>query len=248
MTGKTHRLGGMLCSVVGFELLRQKGLLLPDVNVALQWLAMYPFCMWGSTASDLDHHWESCPSHDMVSFGINKLLHLTKGMDSRLSEKLTDKEKQERIDYKVAHTFNAHHRSWQTHSDLTLFVVVWLIHYIMSLEVATYDTVILSLILMGIALGVTAHFILDILTPEGITSVLRVAFNWVYNLSAKKRKKRKKTRVKVSLVPNKEYFATGGKWETFIQKLLKVLTVLAVLYEGYIAFSPYLPYSISLGG
>ena len=32
MTGKTHKAGGMLVSIVGFAILREKGLLLPDVN------------------------------------------------------------------------------------------------------------------------------------------------------------------------------------------------------------------------
>lgn len=239
MTGKTHRLGGMLCSIVGFELLRHKGLLLPDVNVGLQWLTMYPFCMWGSIASDLDHHWESCPSHDLISFGINKMLHLTAKTDRRLGEKLTEKEKKGNPRYQIAHFLNARHRSWQTHSDLTLFAVIWLIHYIMALEVATYDTVILSLILMGVALGIAAHFVLDALTPEGITLVLLRTLGLVT---------KKKIRYKLGLVPNKEFFATGGKWEMFIQRFLKFLLVCAVIYEGYIFLAPYLPYTISLGG
>ena len=57
MTGNTHRAGGMLCSVVGFALLKEQGLLLPEINPCIQWLVMYPFCYWGSTASDLDHNW-----------------------------------------------------------------------------------------------------------------------------------------------------------------------------------------------
>ena len=43
MTGKTHRAGGILCSIIGFAILKEKGLLLPDVNEGLQWLIIYPF-------------------------------------------------------------------------------------------------------------------------------------------------------------------------------------------------------------
>ena len=123
MTGKTHRAGGFLCSVVGFALLRENNLLLPNVNEGLQWLMMYPFCMWGSVASDLDHHWQSCPMKDPPSYVVNKLLHLTAPVQKSL-EKAGDKKSGV---YKVAKTFNASHRSWQTHSDLTLFVMIGLL-------------------------------------------------------------------------------------------------------------------------
>ena len=77
MTGKTHKMGGMLMSVVGFTVLKNNGLLLANVNEGLQWLMIYPFCMWGSIASDLDHHWDSCPSKDIPSWFVHKALHIT---------------------------------------------------------------------------------------------------------------------------------------------------------------------------
>ena len=36
MTGKTHRVGGMVCVLGGFTYLESKGLLLRDVNPLLQ--------------------------------------------------------------------------------------------------------------------------------------------------------------------------------------------------------------------
>ncbi len=78
MTGKTHRQGGMLCSLVGFALLKQNGLLNPEVNELVQLLVMYPFCVWGSVASDLDHEWDSAPTKGYPDFVINKALHITK--------------------------------------------------------------------------------------------------------------------------------------------------------------------------
>ena len=67
MTGKTHRVGGMLCCLGGYTLLEANGMLLGDVNPLLQLTIMYPFAIYGSTVSDLDHHWQSAPSKDIVS-------------------------------------------------------------------------------------------------------------------------------------------------------------------------------------
>ena len=43
MTGKTHKAGGMLCTIVGFTILKENGLLINNVNEGVQWLMMYPF-------------------------------------------------------------------------------------------------------------------------------------------------------------------------------------------------------------
>ena len=51
MTGKTHQLGGELSAVVGFIFLKERGLLLDDVNPDLQVVALYPFSLWGRATS-----------------------------------------------------------------------------------------------------------------------------------------------------------------------------------------------------
>ena len=79
MTGKTHRVGGMLCVLGGFTYLESKGLLLRNVNPLLQLTVMYPFALYGSIVSDLDHNANSIPSKDIVSIAINRVLHLTSG-------------------------------------------------------------------------------------------------------------------------------------------------------------------------
>jgi hypothetical protein len=53
MLGKTHRAGGTVFMMVGFEVMRAKGLLLPDVNPFIQLAVMYPISQWGSTLPDL---------------------------------------------------------------------------------------------------------------------------------------------------------------------------------------------------
>lgn len=230
MTGETHRAGGAVISVVGFLMLRQHSLLLPDVNEGLQLLVMYPFTMWGSVASDLDHHWDSCPAKDAPSWCINKALHLgtpvRKARDSLINGK-------KGIGYKLLGILDASHRSWQTHSDLTLLSIIFLLWSVMTTKHGT-DLAILSLILTGIGLGVVAHLILDILTPQGIWSCLFVGINKLISLVL--HKDVILLPEKIHLVPNIGFFATGGMWETAIRRLLKIAAVLSVVYLMVLMF------------
>jgi hypothetical protein len=248
MTGKTHRAGGMLASIVGFAILRQKGLLLSDVNEGLQWLVIYPFTMWGSIASDLDHHWDSCPQKDYPSRAINLALHITKPVKDSMDKNLTNSQKEHNIVYKTADLLNASHRSWQTHSDLTLFLILYLLNSVISgkiLSLSAVDTALAILVLTGITLGIISHFILDCITPDGIWLVglaildkLLKLFNPRINIPKK-----------LHLVPKTAFFATGGKWEEFVQKVLKIATVVAVIWFLCILLQPVLgdliPYQIN---
>lgn len=247
MTGKTHKMGGMLVSLVGFAILREKGLLLPNVNEGLQWLVMYPFTMWGSIASDLDHHWDSCPQKDYPSKMVNMALHITKPVQKSLDKTLSEKEKKKNLVYKISDLFNAKHRSWQTHSDLTLISMIallWCTFSGMIPSLGAVDMTILTLVLTGICLGIIAHFILDVLTPEGIWLTILVILNKLLKLF----NPRINIPQKLHLVPHKEFFATGGKWEKLVQKVLKVATVVAVLWFLYVLLEPWIstiiPYKI----
>lgn len=46
MTAKTHVLGGMTLALGGFMYLDKSGLLLPDVNEALQMAIIMPYAIW----------------------------------------------------------------------------------------------------------------------------------------------------------------------------------------------------------
>lgn len=250
MTGKTHRQGGMLVSVLGFALLKENGLLLPEINVGLQWLVMYPFCQWGSTALDLDHHWDSCPSKDYPSWMINKLLHLTEPLENSiettydLAKKLkignrTKKKLNSNVIYKVSSLLNAKHRSWQTHSELTLGVMLYLLDCVMQSRFTTLsavDTAILSLVLMGVVIGVIAHLFLDCLTPGGI----HLVSSCILNKILKKCGVNLKLPETFKLVPKLPFFATNSKWEQIIQGLLKVGTFISLIYLGCCIIQPYI--------
>ena len=212
MTGKTHRIGGMLCCLVGYSVLESKGMLIPDVNNLGQLAVMYPFALFGSVVSDQDHHFESAPAKDLVGYGINKVLHLTTTLRKK-KEKL--KEERNIGSGKlnpVLSLFDAKHRSWQTHSDLFLALFIYLSWFVMfSASGGTTDSAILRLIVTGLTLGVLSHMILDLITPEGLWSFFKIALNKLFGL---------KLRNHISLVPNIKFFATSGPWEKLIQKLM----------------------------
>jgi hypothetical protein len=90
------------------------------------------------------------------------------------------------------------------------------------------------LILTGIGLGVVAHLILDILTPQGIWSCLFVGINKLISLVL--HKDVILLPEKIHLVPNIGFFATGGMWETAIRRLLKIAAVLSVVYLMVLMF------------
>ena len=181
-------------------LLRDNGMLLGNVDPLLQLTVMYPFAIYGSTVSDLDHNWDSCPSKDIVSYLINKILHLTTNINKDKTNVLS--------------LFNAKHRSWQTHSDMFLVLMMLVGGVLMGNSINTADQVILRLITVGMVLGILSHMVLDMLTPEGIWCILFVAVRKAFNIRFLPRK--------ISFVPNTEFFRTGGTWERIIRWLMWV--------------------------
>lgn len=221
MTGKTHETGGMFASLLGFAILKENGYLLEDSNLLVQWMVMYPFTMWGSVASDLDHHWKSCPRKDYPSRLVNMALHITKPIEEHTNKGS--------VVNKVAGVLNASHRSWQTHSDFTLIFLFGLL-YLLTHGIfgcfGAVDSRILLLVLMGITMGVAEHFILDMLTPEGITLVGLV----ILETLLKKVNPGIKLPTKLKFVPKSHFFATGQEWEKFVQKVLKIATYLMLVW------------------
>ena len=247
MTKKTHKAGGMLVSIIGFAILKENGLLLPDVNEGLQWLTMYPFVMWGSTASDLDHHWDSCPTKDYPSRLVNSALHITRPVKKYMDKTLSESQKGSNIVYKLANLMNASHRSWQTHSDFTLFAMLALLMKIVSgyfVQFGAVDNVIATLILTGLSLGIIAHLILDSITPEGIWVIGLVILEKILRIFSPRINIQKK----IHLVPKKEFFATGGVWEKGVQKVLNIATWIALVWFFgtllYPILGEYIPFQI----
>lgn len=245
----------MVVSVAGFMFLKANGLLIPEVNEAVQLMVIYPFALWGSTCSDLDHHWESSPSKDIISRGINAMLHLTSKTCDRLENTFTDLQCKKSVVYKLCKVFDASHRSWQTHSDLTLAVILGLLFLVQSDVLGTslgvVDVSILSLVLSGVSLGILAHLVLDLITPQGIWLVSFVVLNKLISFIT--RKKFDKLPEKVHIVPNVKFFATGEKWEDVVGFTLRGGAVLSLIYavfslSGFFTYIlDLLPFEITFG-
>lgn len=218
MTGKTHRVGGMLCCLGGFTVLKANNMLLGDVSPLLQLVVMYPFAIYGSVVSDLDHNWQSSPSRDVVSYGINKTLHLTTKLRSRVREGT--------FLSRVLSVFDAKHRSWQTHSDLFLICMLFLTGYFLGTSASSSDNVLIKLVMLGLTMGVSSHLILDMLTPEGIWCIISSTIGRVLGL--------KKMPKKVSLVPNSKFFRTGGSWEDIVRFVMWgvcLMLLFSIIYD-----------------
>ena len=220
MTGKTHRVGGMLCVLGGFTYLESKGLLLRNVNPLLQLTVMYPFALYGSIVSDLDHNANSIPSKDIVSVAINRVLHLTSGLNESTGGR-----------NKVFGLLDAKHRSWQTHSDLFLVALIYALYQmVMETKLATVESVIWSLVGMGFILGVISHLVLDMITPEGIWSFILVGISKVTG--------KKLISKKLRLVPDSKFFSTGGPWESLVRNILWICCVVLFIRLIYL-MTPY---------
>lgn len=213
MQGNTHRVGGALSCLLGYTILYNKGMIMQDVNPLLQLTVMYPFAIYGSVVSDLDHNWNSAPAKDPISKGINGLLHLTTGIRKKTGSKNP-----------ILSVLDAKHRSWQTHSDLFLFVFVALGIFLSGGDISNANTIILKLVLMGFVLGLISHLVLDSLTPAGIWCIIPSIIG--------------RRRVAFRLVPKTKFFATGGSWELIVRTIMYFVIIILGIYILY-TMSPY---------
>lgn len=155
----THKAGGCLAALVGYEILKQKGLLISGLEDWMQLIILYPAASFGSTYPDLDHHWGSVKEHTPFSFLVHKILHLTKPK----------------------------HRSWQTHcwvlSALLCSALLLLLYSVsaLNLPVSTQATSLLRLIFMGFMLGLGSHLFLDTFTRQGTWLIPGIHFRLVPN-------------------------------------------------------------------
>lgn len=245
MTGKTHKRGGMLMSLVGFIFLKHNNMLLSDVYEILQWLVMYPFCIWGSMANDLDKNWAMCPSKDYPSRVVHAILHVASPVQALFDKSLSEREKKNNTVYRLVYTLNAHHRSWQTHSDFTLIFLFVTLKFLMGekcVSLGAVNSTILLLVFTGVAMGMVEHILLDMFTPEGIKLVIFILLNKVLKMLRIPLRLPEVFR----LVPKMGYFATGGNWENAVNKWLKTMTnVLFVLCLFVYFIKPLIPFEIS---
>lgn len=218
MEGKTHRIGGTVCAMAGFVTLKDSGYLLSSelISPALQFLVIYTAGIYGGMWPDNDHHWESSPLKDPASWLQNKLMHIANAPYKRLDEKMSSKQKKRSMLYKTLKFMRCIHRSWQTHSEFTLLMILWLMMSPTLLGfTGRFDSVLWLLIVTGFGLGVISHIILDMLTTEGVRFALGV-FIKVFFPSVP-------IFTTIRLVPGIPAFKTGSEWEMAIRKALSLI-------------------------
>ena len=218
MEGKTHRIGGTVCAMAGFVTLKDSGYLLSSelISPALQFLVIYTAGIYGGMWPDNDHHWESSPLKDPASWLQNKVMHIANAPYKRLDEKMSSKQKKRSMLYKTLKFLRCIHRSWQTHSEFTLLMILWLMMSPTLLGfTGRFDSVLWLLIVTGFGLGVISHIILDMLTTEGVRFALGV-FIKVFFPSVP-------IFTTIRLVPGISAFKTGSEWEMAIRNALSLI-------------------------
>lgn len=209
MEGKTHVIGGISAALTG-TLLSQNG-----VTVTPLWggegmshtltafeyttacftvlVSTYVFSMVGAKIPDQDHNARAMPYRDPLGKLVWRALH-PGSMIPALKR------------------FDAKHRSWQTHSDLTLLVLLGanIALYSGMLPIPANSPIggIWSIIFLGLSLGVFSHLFLDTITKEGVWLVV---FGVIPNKIFRARVLPEKFR----LVPKRsKYFKTGSGKKT----------------------------------
>lgn len=143
MTAKTHVLGGMTLALGGFMYLDRSGLLLPDVNEALQMAIIMPYAIWSSTVPDLDQDKDSTAQNSPINFIIQKFFNL----------------------------IGAGHRSFKSH--IVPVIVSLLLYFAIAFNLICKsfngtETTIVGLITLGLFLGLGSHMLLDMMTRQGL--------------------------------------------------------------------------------
>lgn len=223
MEGKSHRVGGVLVALGGYCLLKDKGYLLEGVNPLVQLAVIYPFSIVGALLPDQDHHEESAPMKDVISWSYCKLLHLTTKTRKRMLA--SGVSKRDRL-YRILGVFDAKHRSWQTHSDLSFAVLILGLYNLLSnSSLTSVDATILKLITTGLVLGMLSHVFLDSITPSGVWCLFFAGINKIFGKHILPEK--------IRFVPKTSFFSTGGKWEEYWRKGMFIVSALVFFYIVY---------------
>ena len=210
MMGRTHRVCGGLVALGGYIAFKKAGMLDPNINDITELITIYAASYYGSVAADNDHVWESSPLKDPFSWLLNKILHLT----TPIRKKMEEMGKRKSITYSLLGVFDARHRSWQTHSELPL-ILIGMALYLMP---RGFEWT----MLMGFGLGYLSHALMDMLSVGG--------YNIVIFQIANKILKRQVLPPKIRLVPRNSFFATGGRFEEGVYRVLNFSTILVAIW------------------
>lgn len=141
MTYETHRQFAVFWALLAAIILYVTGM--TEINYYLALCIIVPFAKLGAEFPDYDHIWQNIKNKTVISWIVNKIIHLTGG----------------------------HHRSWQTHSiDLVIastvlsyFLPRWL-HDIGVISKVNRE--VLNVVLFGFSVGWFSHIFADMLSGK----------------------------------------------------------------------------------
>lgn len=222
MEGKTHYVGGSVGAIVGFIVLNSNGVLLDNVHPVLQFGIIYSFGIYGGMLPDADHHSGSSPLKDPVGRVFNKVLHVFNKPYDTMDSVMPSGRKRKSFMFKLLSFLRCTHRSWQTHSELTIALLVFILYKLLNMDVASADVSIMLLMGTGLTLGVLSHLILDMLTCEGINfgigKFIKIFFPKVPMITT------------IRLVPNIGIYTTGSPYELNVRSVLGVVQYFLLFY------------------
>lgn len=234
MLGKTHRAGGALSAVLVTQFMATNQYLTDEINMLSKFLIVYPFVLWSCTASDLDLGADCIPTDDPVSVMVNRGLHFFNKQYDLYKLKVEKFGGSRRL-LAILKLLRCSHRSWQTHSDLTLGLLIAVLWRLLSANTSgglSMNQYILALALTGIVVGMISHLLLDMLNPDGIKSVVLSLFRYIcirlVRIISGSRRKVEFKFVAIHLVPRNPFFdtTTNTEYERFIQSVTRVTTYL----------------------
>lgn len=228
MEGRTHYIGGSIGAIVGFIALKENGLLLDNIHPVLQFGIIYPFGIYGGMLPDADHHAESSPLRDPVGRVFNRVLNIFNKPYNTLDNSMGVGAKQKSFLYKLLSILRCSHRSWQTHSELTLIFLLYNLYRAYQLDLSNPNVTIFVLMLTGLTIGIVSHLILDMLTTSGINfaigKFLKILFPNIPMITT------------IRLVPPVSTFSTGSNYELTVRSVLNVLQFFALGYVILLTF------------
>ncbi|PHE64365.1 hypothetical protein COF68_05865 [Bacillus toyonensis] len=215
MEGKTHYIGGSIGAISGYILLKENNMLLETVHPTLQFGMIYLAGVYGGMIPDADHHSGSNPLKDPVGVVFNKALHIFNKPYKRLDGMLSSQQKRNSLPYKLLSILRCTHRSWQTHSELTIAFLVYILYQLTTSDTSDPSVAVAVLMLVGLTLGVLSHLVLDLLTCEGINFaigiIIKTFFPKVPIIET------------IRLVPKWHTFTTGSPYELTVRYSLNVI-------------------------
>ncbi|MEC2463372.1 metal-dependent hydrolase [Bacillus cereus] len=223
MEGKTHYIGGSIGALTGYILLKENNMLLETVHPTLQFGMIYLAGTYGGMIPDADHHAGSNPMKDPVGVLFNRALHIFNRPFKRMDKVMSSSHKKHSFLYKLLSILRCTHRSWQTHSELTMLLFVFLLSNLLTSDTSDPSVAIAVLLLTGLSLGVLSHLVLDLLTAEGI--------NFATGIIIKTFFPRTPMIEKIRLVPKRSTFTTGSPYELMIRYSLNVIQYFLLGYS-----------------